>query len=71
MRAGGVLCGIGVKSGAAGLKKEDEVTGLGVVGGVFPVNVDAVESPIFHEGDGGACESSPIVGRAGCRCEIC
>ena len=64
MCAGGVLCGVGVEGGAAGLQEEDEVAGVGVVGGVFPVYVDSVETPVFHERDSGARKLSSASRRA-------
>ena len=50
--ARGMLSSVGIQLLAHGLEKQDEVLRLGRVGGVFPINVEAVESPVLHDGDG-------------------
>jgi hypothetical protein len=45
--AWGVLGGVGVEGGAAGLEERDVVLCFGGGGGVFPVDVEAVEAPVW------------------------
>lgn len=44
--------GVGVEGGAGLAQEEDEVVGAGAVGGVFPVDVEAVEAEVLEEVDG-------------------
>jgi hypothetical protein len=57
--------GVGVELGADGVQEEDHVVGLGGVGGVLPVDVDAVVSPVLEELDGGLGKGLAAVRRAG------
>ena len=63
--ARGVGGGVGVEGGADGLEEEEEVVGFGRVGGVFPVDVDAVEAEVGEEADRGGGEEGAVGGAAG------
>lgn len=49
--ARGILDTVGVQCTATLLKEEDEVVGFSGILRVFPVDVDAVETQVFHELD--------------------
>jgi hypothetical protein len=58
-------CCVGVEGRAHGGEEGDEVSSLGVVLGVFPVNVDAVKAQVLDEIDAGASKGV-ATGRSRC-----
>ena len=63
--------GVCVQCAANGLQEQDEVARFRVVGGVFPVNVDAVEAEVFDKGDGRVGERLATSGGGSpCICKV-
>lgn len=54
-----ILGTVGVQLTATLLKEEDEVLGFSGILGVFPVDVDAVETQVLHELDGSTGKIGP------------
>jgi hypothetical protein len=61
--------GVGVESGTDVLEEEEEVVRFGRVGGVLPVDVEAVEAEVSEEADGGGGEHGAGGGARGGRRE--
>lgn len=64
------LRGLRVLLGSYGLEEGDHVAGLGVVGGVLPVDIEAVEAPVPHQSHCCLCKGGSGRIGASSRCKV-
>lgn len=65
-----VLRSIGIQLRSDLLEQKNHVGGLSVIGRVLPVDVDSIEAPILHEGDGSLGKVLAVGIGACCRREV-